>query len=224
MTILHCTCRAIRACSWSGKANSGGNQACRSPLSRGGQASGSRSRHRQYLERCWIIDEHGTTGVWHWIVWCSHCWALDICCNPARGVAWHVWHNLHVHSLDTHTKNRHAARDDVGLYALGNLQAMLLKPVCNAWSCNLHREICNTCSWSWDYAYSCEAKVPARVPCSAPMGLFTAAQPAASEEHFCSWSESAGERPLWRWVLRVCGGSSKIDCLLSYIQRTVSCQ
>ena len=53
-------------------------------------------------------------------------------CDPTRAVACQDAHDLQVCSLDTHTEHRHAARDDVGRYPLGNLQAMLLKPVCNA--------------------------------------------------------------------------------------------
>jgi hypothetical protein len=46
--------------------------------------------------------------------------------------------------LNTRTQNRHVAQDDVGYYTLSNLQARMLKLVCNAWSCNLQRERCNT--------------------------------------------------------------------------------
>jgi len=38
ITRLHCTCRAVRASSWSGKSTSGGGQACRSALYGGGRA------------------------------------------------------------------------------------------------------------------------------------------------------------------------------------------
>ena len=53
-------------------------------------------------------------------------------CDPAGGVPCQDAQNLQVRSLDTRTKNRHAARDEIGRYTLGNLQSMLLKPVCNA--------------------------------------------------------------------------------------------
>ena len=51
---------------------------------------------------------------------------------PPGGVACQEGHNLQVHYLDTCTKKRHATRDDVGCYTLGNPEAMLLQPVCNS--------------------------------------------------------------------------------------------
>jgi hypothetical protein len=57
---------------------------------------------------------------------------FDIGWDPAGGVACQEGHTLQVRSLDIHTKNRHVARDDVGRYTHGNLQAMLLKPVYDA--------------------------------------------------------------------------------------------
>jgi hypothetical protein len=51
--------------------------------------------------------------------------------------------------MDNHTDYRHATRDDAGHYTLGNLQGMLLEPVCNAWSCLLHREHRNTRYRRW---------------------------------------------------------------------------
>ena len=64
----------------------------------------------------------------------------------------------------------------------------------------------------------------AGVLCAAPLGLSAAANPAASEEYCGSWLESVGERPLRCCALRASGGSSTIDCQLSYIQATVSCR
>jgi hypothetical protein len=61
-------------------------------------------------------------------------------CDPAGGIACQDAQILQVRSLDTRIKNRHATRDNVGRYTLGNLQAMLLKPVYNALSCHLHRQ------------------------------------------------------------------------------------
>jgi len=224
ITRLHCTCQAVCVSSWSGKSTSGGGQACRSALYGGGRASGGRSRYREYVETRWILGGHGATRVRHRLPWFWHRWAFYICCDPARGVAFQKGHNLQVRSLDTCTKNRHAAQDDVGRYTQGNLQSTLLKPVCNAWSCHLHRERCNTRSWRWDSVYMWEAGVAARVLRSAPLGLFVAAHPATPEEYCGSWLESAGERPLRRCVLRASGRSSQIDCQFSYIQATHSCR
>jgi len=144
-------------------------------------------------------------------------------CDPAGGVAWQEGHNVQVRSLDTRTQNRHAARDDVGHYTQSNLEAKLLKPISNSWSCHLHRELTNTDSWRWDIDYKWETGVPAGVTRSAPLGLFAAAYPAASEEYCDSSSELAGEWPLQRCLLRASGGSSKIDWQLPYIQATLSC-
>jgi len=141
-----------------------------------------------------------------------------------QGCFWQEAHNLQVRSLDTRTKNRHAAWDDVGCYTLGNLQAMLLSPLCNWWSCHLHRERCNTHSWCWDFVQRWEDGVPAGGPRSAPLGLFTVGDQAGSEEHSGYWSESAGERPFQCCELRASVGSSKIDCQSSYIQATHSCR
>jgi len=139
------------------------------------------------------------------------------------GVAWHEGYNLQLCSLDTHTNYRHVARDDVGRYTQRNPQAMLLKLGCNAWSCHLHRERCNTCSRRWDFVSRWEAGIPVGVPCSAPLGLFAAAHPVASEDYCSPWQELAGDRPFRRCALRASGGSSKIDCQLSYILATLSC-
>ena len=151
ITRLHSTCQAVRVSSWSGKSTSGGDQARWSPLYGGGRASWGRSRYRDYVETRWILGGHGATRVPHRLPWFWHPWAFYIGCDPARGIACRKGHNPQVHSLDTRTINRHAARDDVGHYIQGNLQALLLKPVCNAWSCHLHRECCNTRSWRWDW-------------------------------------------------------------------------
>jgi len=151
ITRLHCMCQAVRASSWSGKSTSGGGQACRSALNERGWASGGCARYREYVETCWILGGQGPTRFRHRLPWCSHRWVFYIGCDPAGGVACQKGHNIQVRSLDSHTKNRHAARDDVGRSTKGNLQAMLLKPVSNAWSCHLHREHCNACSRRWDF-------------------------------------------------------------------------
>ena len=162
--------------------------------------------------------------VRHGVRWCRHRWGFDIGCDPPGGVACQEGHNLQVHSLDTPTRDRHVTRDNVGRYTQGTLQAMLLKPVCNGWRCHLHRECCNTHSRRWDFVSRWEGGVPARVPRSAPLGLFATAHSAASEEYCGSWSESGGERPLRCCALRASGGASKIDCQLSYIQANLSCR
>jgi len=145
ITRLHCTCRAIRASSWSRESTSGGGQACQCALYGGG-----RSQYREYVETHWILGEYGTMKVRHRLPWCWHGWVFYIGCDLTVGVAYQEGHNHQVHSLDTCTKHRHAARDDVGRYTPGNLQAMLLNLVCNAWSYHLHMECCNTRSWHWD--------------------------------------------------------------------------
>jgi len=223
ITRLHCTCPAVRASSCSGESTSGGGQACRSALYGGGRAWGGRTRYREYVETRWILRGHGAMRVRHRLPWCWHRWAFYIGCDPAGGLPCQKGHNLQVRSLDTRTRNRHAARDDVGLYTQGNLQATLLKPVCNASSCHRHRERCNTRSRRWDFVLWWDAGVPAGVLHSAPLGLFATAHLAASEEYCCSWSESAGEWPLRRFALRSSGRSSMIDCQLSYMQGTLSC-
>ena len=106
-------------------------------------------------------------------------------CGPARGVACQERHNLQVCSVDTCTKNRHAARDDVGRYTPNNLPAMLQNVACYIRRCQLHRAHCNTQSPHRDFVYSSVAGVPAAVVCSAPLSLFAAAYPATSEE-YCS--------------------------------------
>jgi len=159
----------------------------------------------------------------HWLPWCWHRWWFYNRCDPARGVACQEGENLQVHSLDTRTKSRHAAWDDVGRLPLGNLQALLLRTVCNAWSCHLHGKLWNTHSGWLDFIWRSEAVVSAGVLHSAPLSLFATAHPAASEEYCGSWLESVGEQPLWCYALRASGGSSKIDCQLSYIQATLYC-
>jgi len=59
---------------------------------------------------------------------------------------------------------------------------------------------------------------------SGHVGLVPAAHPAASEEYWCSLSDSVRERPLRRSALRASGRSSKIDCQLPYIQATLCCR
>jgi len=182
ITRLHCACQAGRASSWNGKSTSGGGQACQSALYGEGRASGGGSQYREQAETRWMLGEHGATRVRHWLSWCWHRWAFYIGCDPAGGVACQEGYNFEVHSLYTRTKNRPATRDDVGCYTQANLQAMLLKPVCNTWSYHLHRERCSTRSRLWDYVEIWEAGVPTRVLRSAPLGMFAAAHSAASEE------------------------------------------
>jgi len=149
VTRLHWTCRAVRASSQSGTSTSGSDLARRSALYGGGQAPGGCSRYRGYGETHWILSEHCATRVRHRLTWCWHCWVFYIDRDPTRGVAFQEGHNLQVCSLDTRAKNRHAAWDDVGRYTPGNMQAMLLNPVRNAWSCHLQSEHCNTHSRRW---------------------------------------------------------------------------
>ena len=151
ITRLHCTCPAVRASSWSGKSSSGSDEACRSALSEGGWTSGGCLQYRKYVETRWILGFHGTMRVRHRLPSCWHRWAFDIGCDSASGVAWQEGDNLPVRSLDTRTKNRHVAQDDVACYTQGNLQAMLLKLVCNTGSCHLQRKLCTTRSRCWDY-------------------------------------------------------------------------
>ena len=70
--------------------------------------------------------------VWHCLPQSWHRWTFFIGGHPATGVAHQEGLNLQVRSLDIRTENRHATPDDGGRYTLGNLQAMLLKPFCNA--------------------------------------------------------------------------------------------
>jgi len=144
ITISHCTCRVTRGSSWSGKSTSGGGQACRSGSYGGGRALGGHSWYTEYGETHWMLGEHSMMRFRDLLTWCWYCWEFYISCDHVKGVACQEGHNLQVHPLDTRTKNRHATRDDEGLYTLGNPQAMLLKPVCKAWSCHQHGECLNT--------------------------------------------------------------------------------
>jgi len=224
VTRLHCTRRDVHASSRNGKFTSGGGQACRSVWYGGGQAQGGHSRYRDYIQTCSILGESATTRVRHCFPWCWDHWVFDIGCVPAGGVACQEGHNLQFGSLDTRTENRHATRDDVSRNTLGNLQAMLLKQVCKAWSCHLHRERCNTSSRCWDCPSRWEVRVTAGVFRSASLGLFPAAHPAASDEYCRSWLESPGERQSRCYALRSSARSSTIDCALSCTQATLSCR
>jgi len=223
ISILDCTCRSVCASSCSGKSTSWGGQASRAALNGGGWAFGGRSQSREYVETSWIFVGHGATRVQHSQPWCWYRWAFYIGCVRNWGVACEEGQNLQVCSLDTRTKNRHAAQDDVCRYTQGNLQAMLLNPVCNAWSCHLYRERFNTRSQRLDFVYRSEAGVSARAPHSASLHFFATAHPAASEDYCGSCLESAGEQPLRRCAVRASGGSSKVDCQLSYIAASHSC-
>jgi len=219
---MHCTCRAVRAYSWGETSTSGGGQACQSAVYGGGRASGGRSRYWEYVDTRSILTEHNGVTVRHRLHWCWHHWAFYIGCDSAGGVACQEGHNLQVRSLDTETKNRHATGDDVSHYTLGNLQAMLLKLVCNTWSYHLHRERRNTRSQLRYFVYRWVAGLTSRVLLSAPLSAFAAAHPAASEEYWGYWLAWAGVRPLQRCALRATAGSPNIDCQLSYIQATLS--
>jgi len=224
MTRLHCTCWAIRASSWSGKSTSGRAQACQSVLYGGDRTLGGCSQYREYVEKPSILSGHGAMRGWHRLPWCLHHWEFYIGCDPAGGVSCQEGPDLQARSLDTHTKNSHHTWDDVGCDNLGNLQVRLLKPVCNARSYPQHRERRTTHSQRWECVWRWEAGVPAEVLCWAPLGVFATAHPADSDKYCGSWSKSAGEQPLWHCVLRASGGSSTIDCKLSYIQATLSCR
>jgi len=144
ITRLHCTCPAVCTSSRSGNSTSGGGVACRSGLYGGDRASGDHSRATDLVKTDCILSDHGATRVHHRLPCCWHHWALNIGCDPASGVACQERHNLQVRSLGTN--HRHAARYHVVTYTLGNLQAMLPRLFCNAWSCHPHRDHCNTCS------------------------------------------------------------------------------
>jgi len=115
-TILHCTCRAIHASSWSGENTAGGGQACWSALDGRGRALGCCSCFREYFEICSIVGEHGAVRVLHLLPRCWNRWAFYAGCDPAGGVAFKEGHNVHVCSLDSRIRNRHTTRDDVGCY------------------------------------------------------------------------------------------------------------
>jgi len=224
ITRLHCTCQGIHTSPWSGKSTSGGGQTCQSTLNRGGRSSGGCSPFRESVETHWLVSICGRTRVQHQLLSCWHRWVFDIACYLAGGDAWQEEHDLQVRLLDTCTKERHAAQDDVGRYTQGNLQATLLNQVCNAWSYHLHRNQCNIHSQRWDLVSKWEVGEQDGVLCSAPLGLFAAAYPPSSEEYCSSWLESAGVGPLWRCVLRTSGGTLNRDCQLLYIHATVSCR
>jgi hypothetical protein len=63
--------------------------------------------------------------------WCWHRRAFYLSSEPTGAIHCQDTHNLKVRSLDTLNRYRHAARDDLGRYTLGNLQSMLLDPVYN---------------------------------------------------------------------------------------------
>ena len=151
ITRLHCTFGTVRASWWSRKSTSGGGQACRSALYGGSWALGGRSRYREYVETRWMLGECGATRVWHWQPSCWHHSEFYLGCDPTAGVACQVGHNRQVSTLDRRTNNIHASRDDVGCYTLVNVQVILLKPVCNACCCYMHRKRCNTSSWRWNF-------------------------------------------------------------------------
>jgi len=114
ITRLHCTCRAICAPSWGGQSTSGGSRRCWSELCGGGRAAGGRTQYSENVEIGWICGKYGTMKVWHRPPWCRDCWAFSTGFDPTGGVACHEGHNLQVGSLDTCSKYRHAARDDLG--------------------------------------------------------------------------------------------------------------
>ena len=223
ITILHYTCRAVDVSSWSRKSTSVSGKAHRSALYGGGWASWGHTQYREYIQMHWILTEHGTTSDQHRLPWCWHRWVFHLDCDPPRGVACQEGQNLNVHSVDTTTKNRPAAWNYVGRSTQGNLQARLLKPVCNTGSCHLHRQCYMARSMCWDSVQRWVAAVHARVPRSLPLSLFATGNAAAAEEYCGSWSESAGERPPWWCALRASCGCLKTDCELPYMEATLSC-
>jgi len=150
ITRLQCSCRAICASSWGGNSTSGGGQACRYALNNEGWSSGGHCWFRQYVKPRWILCMDSVTTVRHPLPWCWHHSTFYICPDPARGIACQEGHNLQVCSFNTYTKSRHAAWDDVGRNTLGNLQVMLLIPVCKTGSSHLHREHCNARCGHWE--------------------------------------------------------------------------
>ena len=101
VTRLHWTSWAIHGTSWSGKSTSGGDQVCRSALYGGGQALGSHSPFREYVETHWILSGHDTTTVRCKRPWCRDHWVIYISCDPAGAIGCQVGRNQQVRSLDT---------------------------------------------------------------------------------------------------------------------------
>jgi len=165
----HCPDPAVCESACGGWFTSGAGEACRLALYGGVQVSGGCSRYREYVETLRNLGQHGGTRVWHRLPWCWHLWAYHIGCYPAAGVASQEGHNLQVLVLDTRTRGRYAARDDMHCYNQSNLQPMLLNQVCNTWNCHLHTERCTTCAWHWDFVQRWGAAVPAGAPHSAPL-------------------------------------------------------
>jgi len=60
---------------------------------------------------------------------------------------------------------------------------------CHSWSYHLHRVHWNTCSELWDCVHWLEARVPAGLLRSTPLGLYATTHPAASQQYWCSWLE-----------------------------------
>jgi len=192
ITRVHCTFQDICTSWCSEKSPSRGGQVCQCVGYAGSGASGSRSWYREYVIIHCTLGEHGVTRVWHRLPWCLHCWVVYICFDSAGAVVCQEGQNLQVYSLDAGTKNRHAARDDIGCYTQGRLQAMLLTLDCKPWSCHLHREHWNAGSWCSDFVWKWEAGVPTWVPCSAPRSFFAAAPPADSEQ-YCGFDRNRHE-------------------------------
>jgi hypothetical protein len=97
---------------------------------------------------------------------------------------------LQVRYEDTRTNIIDATRDDVGFNTQGNLQAMLLKPVCNAWRCHLRRERWNANPRHWGCVYRWHAGEPAGVLRTALISFFAAAHLAGSDKYCNSCLES----------------------------------
>jgi len=224
ITKSHCTWVALHVSSWRGLFTAEWRQLCQSALNEGDWALGGRSWCREYIETSCILGEHGAMRVWHLLPLCWHGWAFYIGCGPTRGVATQERHNLKFRSSDTHTKNRHVARNVVHRYTQGNVQDMVLMAVCNAWYSHLHREHCNTCSQHWEITYRWEATVPAWVPGLAPRRLFPTAYLPTSDEYCGFWSNLGRKWPLLHCTLMVSGESSMIDCQFSYILATIACR
>jgi len=150
-TRLHCTCDPVCASSWSGKSTSRGGQACQSALYGEGRATAGRSRSRKHVITSWILGQHGGTTVAHRLPSWWHRWAFYIDCAHPGCVNCQKGNTPEVHSLDTHNKMRYATPYDGDHYSQGYLQVMLVKPISNPWSGDLHRENCNTISRRGDF-------------------------------------------------------------------------
>jgi len=141
ITRLHFGCQAIHVFWSCGKSTSDGGQACRCAFYKGGRASGGHSQMRDYFEPGWIFGDDCAMRFRCWLPSCWDHWAFYNGWDPARGVPCQEGHDPPVCSMDIRTEKRHAIRDDVDRYTVGNLQATLVKLVSNTWSRHLQREL-----------------------------------------------------------------------------------